>query len=283
MKSLQIPMTPDEFHRLERDLGWKYEYWDGCAHISPSSFFMRCVRPVGELSVPHADVASGPVTPGDAEALTEAYIAAFGDGVEYCDWPQEKVREDASTSIAGFFRGRGGAPLAASRLVRDEAGPSAPVIGALLVVEMGVDLALMDLLFVVPGRLRQGVGCALAAGALGALKEMGFRTLESRYLLANQASRAWHHRLGFVDQPDFMSARALLAHARRRLERHQIQGGSDAATLAQIKTEIAHWEAEVGRLDAEEERRWRARHRPDDEAPSGLRPSPQGGGRGLRE
>lgn len=259
MKSLQIPMTPDEFHGLGRELGWKYEYWDGCAHISPSSAFMRCARRVGALAIPRAEVAPGPVTPGDADDLIQAYIAAFGDGVEYCDWPPEKVREDAGTSIAGFFRGRGGAPLAASRLVRDGAGPSAPLIGALLVVEMDVDLALMDLLFVVPGRLRQGVGRAMAASALGALKEMGFRTLESRYLLANQASRAWHHRLGFIDQPDFMSARALLTHARHRLEHEQIQGTNDAGALALLAGEIAHWEAEVVRLDAEEERQWRAR------------------------
>jgi RimJ/RimL family protein N-acetyltransferase len=201
-----------------------------------------------------------PVTPGDAQALTQAYVTAFGDGVEYCDWPEEKIREDASATIAGFLAGRHGAPLAASRLARDGAGSSAPVIGALLVIELGVDRALMDLLFVVPGRLRQGLASAMAASTLVALKEMGFRTLESRYLLANQASRAWHHRLGFEDLPDFMSARALLAHARHRLERHQIQGGTDTEALSQVKAEVAHWEAEVERLDAEETRRWRARH-----------------------
>jgi hypothetical protein len=283
MKSRQIPMTPDEFHRLERELGWKYEYWDGCAQISPSSALMRCSRPVGDIESTRLIVQVEPVMPSDAQALTQAYVAAFGGGVEYCDWPEEKMREDASTSVEGFFSGRGGAPLTASRLVRDHADPSAPVIGALLVVETGVGVALMDLLFVVPGRLRQGLASAMAASALVALKETGFQALESRYLLANQASRAWHHRMGFVDQPDFMSARAMLAHARHILERHQIQGGSYSATLTQVKTEIAHWEAEVERLDAEEERRWRARHRPDDEAPGGLRPSPQGGGRGLRE
>lgn len=283
MKSREIPMTPEEFHRLERELGWKYEYWDGCAHISPSSAFMRCARPVGGIETPRAAVGPEPVPPGDADALAQAYIDAFGDGVEYCDWPAEKVREDANTSIAGFFAGRHGAPLAASRLVRDSGDPSAPVIGAIFVIETGVAQALMDLLFVVPGRQRQGLGCAMAASALGALRAMGFRTLESRYLLANQTSRAWHYRMGFKDQPDFMSARALLAHARHRLERHQIQGGSDAPTLAQFNAEIAYWEAEVERLDAEEERRWRARHRPDDEASSGLRPSPRRGGRGTRE
>lgn len=260
MKSREIPMTPDEFHRLERELGWKYENWDGCAHISPSSASMRCARPVGAIETPRAALTPEPVRPSDAQALTQAYIGAFGDGVEYCDWPADKVREDATTSIASFFAGRHGAPLAASRLVRDRGDPSAPVIGALLVIAIDLDLAFMELLFVVPGRQRQGLASAMVAGALDALKAMGFRTLESRYLLANQTSRAWHHRMGFKDQPDFMSARALLVHARHRLERHQSQGQSEPETLTRLAAEVAHWEAEVERLDAEEQRRWRARH-----------------------
>lgn len=263
-------MTPDDFHRLERQLGWKYEYWDGCAHISPSGAFMRCARQVGDIEAPSAAVEPEAVTLRDAQALTQAYIAAFGDGIEYCDWPAEKVREDASASIARFFAGRQGAPLEASRLIRDRGGPSAPVIGALLAIEMGVDRALMDLLFVVPGRQRQGLASAMAASALGALKAMGFRTLESRYLLANRTSRAWHSRMGFQDQPDFMSARALLVHARQRLERHQNHGPSDPETVVRLAAEIAHWESEVERLDAEEERRWRARHpAPAPEGPPG--------------
>ena len=36
MKSQIIPMTIDEFHTMPWQLGWKHEYWEGAARISPS-------------------------------------------------------------------------------------------------------------------------------------------------------------------------------------------------------------------------------------------------------
>jgi len=34
---LDLPMSIDEFHVMKHRLGWKHEYWDGVARLSPQS------------------------------------------------------------------------------------------------------------------------------------------------------------------------------------------------------------------------------------------------------
>lgn len=221
MKSRRIPMTIDELHHLEWSLGWKYEYWDGCAHISPCETVVRCSMPIVRGTAPDPVVMLEPVAQTDRDALIQSSVTAFRDGIEYCDWPVMKIREDARATVEGFFAGRRGAPLAASRVLRDGDGPSQPLLGALLVVDTGERRALLDLLFLVPEYQRRGLATAMAESAVNALQDMGLETLESQYQLGNEASRAWHHRFGFVDQPDVQVARALLAHARHELERQE--------------------------------------------------------------
>jgi len=259
MKSRHIRMTIETFHRMEWELGWKYEYWNGCAHISPREAAMSCVLEVGPRTWPGGPTEPEAVPPNDRDALIRAYLAAFEDSVDYCDWPAAKIREHAEANIDGFFAGRRGPALRASRLIRGRGDDDGCLLGALLVVETGPRRALLDLLFVVQGRQRQGLASALAGSALAELDRMGFQTLESRYLLANQASRAWHHRFGFVDQPDAMSARALLVDARHRLERQRVQGAVDRVGLSRLESEVARWETEVERLDAEQARLWEDR------------------------
>lgn len=253
-------MTIEAFHRLEWELGWKYEYFDGCAHISPREAAMCGTVVVRPRTVPDGLVDAEPVCPSDRDALLQAYLAAFEDAVDYCDWPPAKSREHAEANIDGFFAGRRGPWLPASRLIRGGGGTAGPVLGALLVVESAPGHALLDLLYVVPDQQRRGLASAMAIRALAELDRIRFRRLESRYLLANQASRAWHHRFGFVDEPDLMCARALLAHARHAWERQRVLDGADPDALSRAASEVAHWEAEVDRLDAEEARRWEERH-----------------------
>lgn len=263
MKTRHLPMTIETFHALDRELGWKYEYWDGCAHISPSAASMDCVLAIRPQGPSTADWQPAPITPADRDALIRSYVAAFADGIEYCDWPPERVHADARTSIDGFFSARRGAPLAASRIIRDGPNPASAALAAMLIVETGDRRAFLDLLFVVPGQQRRGLATAMAKSAVQALAELGFESLESRYLLANQTSRAWHHRLGFADRPDAFAARVLLARIRHKLERYQTQGTDDPKILSSLTAQAAHWETEVERLDAEWERNRRSRRRPE--------------------
>jgi hypothetical protein len=48
MRSQHLPMTSEEFKLMPRKLGWKSEYWDGRAHITPG-YRIVTVSVVGTL------------------------------------------------------------------------------------------------------------------------------------------------------------------------------------------------------------------------------------------
>jgi len=249
MHSRHVPMTIDAFHRLEWELGWKYEYWDGCAHISPREVTMDCFMPMAPRRAGSPPVQTEPVSPAHAEALLESYLAAFRDSVEYCDWTEDRLLENAKETIDGFFARRRGQPLAASRIIREVGATNVPLLGAFLVLQRRENVARVDLLFVVPTQQRQGLATGMATNALSTLHDMGFSVLESRYFLGNKASRTWHHRFGFADRPDPLSARILLAHARHELERHKLLGNKHPQQLSRLTREVSHWRTVVAQLD----------------------------------
>lgn len=51
MKSPKIPMTTEEFDLLEWKFGWKHDYWDGHAHISPRPHGIVVKIPVKKQNV----------------------------------------------------------------------------------------------------------------------------------------------------------------------------------------------------------------------------------------
>jgi GNAT superfamily N-acetyltransferase len=249
MKSRHIPMPPDEYHRLAWEPGWKYEYWDGTAHISPRDHIICCARAT-EPRYAVCPFALTPIGPEDTAGLVDAYLAAFRDGIEYCDWPEEKVVQDAWTTIHGFLANRHGTVLPASRLARENSNAQSPVLGAAFVVQSATHVALIDAVYVVPDRQRRGVATAMVTSALSALYDAGFHTLESRFLLGNNASMAWHRQLGFKESPDLLTARLTLAHAQHELTRRQSLGNPDAEALQKLREEVLFRQNEVQRLEA---------------------------------
>lgn len=201
MKSQHLKMTVEEFRQLPPRLGWKHEYYDGEAHLSPRCQVVSCSVAVAPrpFSSPYRLL---PIAAEDAEPLTAAYLAAFGDTVEYCDWGPEDTESSARRSISGYYAGSRGTPLPASRKAMPSAIDDPRILGVALVVEHEPGEALLDLLLVVPAAQRRGVATALVSEVLTQLLAAGVKTLHSRYLLANEASRAWHHGFGFVDEPE---------------------------------------------------------------------------------
>ena len=60
------------------------------------------------------------------------------------------------------------------------------------------DIPLKDMPeFVAPLCARYGVGSALLARSVNALREIGYRELASTFLLGNESSTLWHWRNGF--------------------------------------------------------------------------------------
>ncbi len=241
MKSQTIPMSSDEFHIMPWQLGWKHEYWDGAARISPSHMAIATVKVAVAPRLVEPACLLRPVTEEDIPLLLPAYIAAFADTIDYCDYTHEQIVEAAERNLQSYFAGKRGTPLALSQiaLAPDQAEPTA--IGIANVVEKENGDALLDLLFVAPGWQGKGVAAAMVGTILNELHTLQKPTLTSRYMLGNAASRAWHQRFGFVEEVDLFLTRHYYYHALHEWERHEALDDLDEAALATLAAQRDRW------------------------------------------
>lgn len=244
MQRQHIPMAFEAFERLPRKPGWKYEYFNGEAVLSPNSLCAVTTVAVATRTV-RSRFPLRSVTPVDESPLIDAYLEAFKDTVEYCDWPAEAVERSAHEAIQKFWKpGEASSGLA----VADKHREDPCVLGAALVIE-GRSGPVLDLLFVRPRWQRQRLATVLVGAVLGRLHDGGARHLTSRYLLANEASRAWHRSFGFVDEPDLWVARAYHRCARHAVWRTAQMGGVDERERVRLEEATLRWGREVERLE----------------------------------
>jgi len=203
MRSRHTIMSLAEFRLLPRDPGWKYEYFDDMAHVTPRARVATVRVSVGsrlfETPLPLRGVVAS-----DREGLVAAYVAAFDDSAEYCDVTPEGILRSAQENIRDFYAGDRGEALRSSCVAVDEAAEDLVevVAGAALVTRAKDGSPLLDMLFVRPRWQRRGLAAALVSWSLRELLAEGEATLRSRYLLANEPSRAWHQDFGFTVEPD---------------------------------------------------------------------------------
>ncbi|MFN8443881.1 MAG: GNAT family N-acetyltransferase [Caldilineaceae bacterium] len=253
MKSQSIPMSIDEFHVMPHKLGWKYEYWEGQAYISPRmSSVVTTVVPVEPRPVP-ACCLCRPTEEDDISLLRPAYFAAFVEAVDYCDYPPEHVAQAAERNLITFFAGDRGTPLPASHLAFDPQSPQSTAIGAALIVEKNDGIPMIDLLYVVPEWQNRGVATALVSSAMNALHVVGYTTLKSRYLLSNEQSRNWHLRFGFVEEMNHFVLNNYYQDALYEWRRHKELGDLPAEELAHLETARNEWKARL--VEAQEKER----------------------------
>jgi RimJ/RimL family protein N-acetyltransferase len=241
MKSQSIPMSIDEFHTMPWKLGWKYEYYGNAARISPSHGAIATVTlaVTPRLVTPPCPVRR--VTEADIPLLLPAYCAAFANTIDYCDYTDEQIAKAAAENLASFFAGKRGAPLAVSQIALDPDQATPTAIGVANVVEKRNGDALLDLLFVAPAWQGKGVATALVGTVLNELHALQKPTLKSRYMLGNVASRAWHQRVGFVEEVDLFLIRHYYYHAFHKWERHAALGDLDAERLAKLAERRDQW------------------------------------------
>lgn len=238
-------MSLDDFRRLPRQLGWRYEYIEGQVRISPGYQSVVALRPPGPLPRITAPCTLRAVEPGDAPALESAYCEAFAHSVDFFEAPPEEICRSAGTDIRqSLHGGKCDEPLPASRLALDRGR----VVGAALLLRTPSRLPYLNLLFVVPERRRAGLASALFVAAMTALAGTDRVPILSQYRLANAASRAWHHRLGFIDQIDQNLARAYMMQAAERLEQLQACHAPRSEQLA-ARRERDDWLALIRKLD----------------------------------
>lgn len=252
VQSERIEMTPDEFEVMPRRPGWKHEYTDGHAVITPRDHLVivRAAvtpRPVAIFDEDelHLQRVGADVGPEDVDRLVATFIDAFVETVEYCDWDYARIEASAWKSVNGFFTGRRGRPHPASRIALT---PSEyfPIAGAALLVDQPDGTAL-DLLFVRHTWRRRGLGTSLVAAAMNQLYEEGVQTLRSAYHVANEPSAAWHRSFGFTEEPDLFLAKLRLQAIQHDLCRRKKLGKLEG--IDEIEASYREMKARVESLE----------------------------------
>ncbi|MCP9495934.1 MAG: hypothetical protein MSG64_15905 [Pyrinomonadaceae bacterium MAG19_C2-C3] len=256
MRSLHIPMAREVSDQMTWRFGWKHEYWDGCAHITPRHNHVHVSARVAACALkipPHVTLRE--VCEADAEELIDAFIKTFEDGVEFCDWETEKIHEHARDNITDFFAGRRGAPHLSSRvavLTADEATanlPRPPFILAAALFTRKTHATVLDLLMVRPQASRQGIASLLVGAAMNDLHCQGETVLGSAYHVANAESAAWHQAFGFTEEPDLHLARLRRAFYYHEMTRCEASEAADGSDYAALKSEYEFWSARVDELE----------------------------------
>jgi GNAT superfamily N-acetyltransferase len=240
MEQLVIPMSFEEFEVMEHPFGWKVEYWDAHARLTPRSIGVTTKLNLCPRHAPHNYVLV-PVSPDYRERMIAGYVEAFSHSVEFCGLPLESIEESAIRDMNKYFSGTRGAPLSAS--VMALAPGSQALAGLALLVRRPEQGAYMDLLYVLPDFQRQGVATAMLNWAIAHLLESGCQTLASRYHVCNEKSRLWHHRYGFEDEYDCYYAQMKVNWYRSEIWRRKKLGLMNG--LADLKQECDRWVAFV--------------------------------------
>jgi GNAT superfamily N-acetyltransferase len=251
MRSQHISMTWQEYELLPLKLGWKYEYWDGQTHISPRHNVVSVSVALQPRPIRSPWVLR-PVITTDEPELIAAYIAAYSDTIDFCDWEANRIEAAAQKDIGDFLAGKRGNPLPASCVAvasHPETGNEI-IIGAALIIAPGEAAPLLDMLFVLPEWHRKGIATTMVSAALNKLYRSGGETLASRYVLGNEESRAWHQRFGFVEETDLLLVRLYYRHAQHELRRRQQLGGLTEKDRKALTAEHERWKARVEEVEA---------------------------------
>ncbi len=233
-------MSLREYRDFPRHLGWKYEYWNGAIHVTPTQVAVPLTLELA--SHPHkvgpvAGVRLRGVEEVDAVGLRELFVSAFSKTIHFADCSPEQIRQSAQQQLRHYFAERHGRRLPASRLAAAEG----KIVGAALLRQFDRG-PLLDMLYVVPERQRSGIAGALLGAAIGELLDRGETVLYSSIMLGNEASLDWHLRHGFQEEPNL---RVLAMRSRffaEEVKRHRRLRDASPAELAQLEETAASWQ-----------------------------------------
>jgi GNAT superfamily N-acetyltransferase len=236
MKRKRIPMSLAEYEVLEHPFGWKVEYWDGQAQLSPREFGMttRIGLQPRHLEQNHTLIS---VDVTYAEQMIAGYFEVFADSVEFCDWPQEEVQKSAQKCIKKYFAGEKGETLPASAIALDP--DSQDLAGLALFALNREKKPHLELLYVRRPFQRTGMATAMVTWGMNNLTELGFQELFSTYHVCNDSSRQWHHRFGFQDIYDLYYIRHKFSWLEHEIWRREKIGSDDG--IASLIQEQNQW------------------------------------------
>lgn len=235
-------MTIEEFEICEVPFGWKDEYCDGFAYITPRqhgvlmkiSVEKRKVESVAELK---------PISEINNAELIELFFDSFVDSVEYLNEPEQTVRKKARREIANFFKGRRGIPQIEFCKV---AIVDNLKVGACLVSKYKYGYK-NEIIFVHPNFQQRRIGSLLVSAVINDLSKIGEQFLWSEHHICNELSANWHRKFGFVEVTDILTAKFRANFYRHEFYRYEKKG--DQAKLAYLKPLLENAKKEIERLN----------------------------------
>ncbi len=217
MPTIKLPLTAEQFGQLPRNPAYRYEYRDGCAHLTPRARHYHALLSLRPIETPEP-VAVEPISAAALADLVLLFAEAF-EAIQPYGGLDEATRRRAAAEALERTRGGGDGPWIeqASFLARRQGD----VVGAILVtllpegdpcdwssyywpgrapehcIEQRLGRPHLTWIFVAPLRAGQGVGTALLARTVRALLALGYTELLSTFMIGNDSSLLWHWRNGF--------------------------------------------------------------------------------------
>ena len=113
MKSKHFSISLAELEKIPQLFGWKVEYYDDQAHITPRDMAIRTkldIHPIVKTSTYNLQ----PIDAGYKQQMIEVFYQSFLDSAEFCDWTKKDLRKHADRNINNYFIGFRGQPLTQS-------------------------------------------------------------------------------------------------------------------------------------------------------------------------
>jgi GNAT superfamily N-acetyltransferase len=243
MKSQHIPMSIEEWELIAHPFGWKVEYWDGQAQLSPRDHHVR-----SKLTLEYREIeGSWEIVPFDQSFQSraiEVFFEAFQDSVEFCDWPTATIREHITKNVNSYFQGVRGKPLPVSVVALDGDRTGSPMedrlVGLALFVEDKKAQTVLDLLFVKPQYQRMGIATQMVTIAANALHKNGVGELYCDRHICNDHSHDWQRQYGFQEIPDPFYCRLKYSWYRNEIWRREKLGQTEDLESLQIARDRWH-------------------------------------------
>ncbi|MBX3438408.1 MAG: GNAT family N-acetyltransferase [Planctomycetaceae bacterium] len=227
--AVEFPISWDIFHRLPRHAGYRYDYLQGQAYLTPEPRQYHCLLDLAprtaeqEIVTQLTQVTIRPMREADWPAFKPIFERAFRESTPLGQ-ADESAAGRAVREALERTETQGSGPVLADACFAAWGrlpGHDACVMGGLLTTLLPQgDLERFDdptwtepppsdaaaerwgrphltWIFVDPWITRNGVASAMLDHAVNALFDMGYRELASTFLLGNESSTLWHWRNGF--------------------------------------------------------------------------------------
>jgi GNAT superfamily N-acetyltransferase len=231
MPSLRIPMLQQDFDQLPRHPAYQYEYLGGAASLAPWPRYYHAQLDLAPLTADPLLQATAPLKPArpqDIEAMVPVFDRAFAHLQPFGSLLEEHRRLAAEQSLRLTFGGEDGPLIEPASLIAWE---EEKIIGAILLTLLPGGLSTawdsyhwlspppMDLWEVREGqphltwifvdRVAQGtgIGTQLLHTAARVLRDNGYLSLWTTFMVGNESSLLWHWRNGFRLLPHAHSKR----------------------------------------------------------------------------